>query len=385
MRRVIALLLLAALLTLAAAHAETAAAEPTILPAATLMPPEEVRAAVEALFAAVTGTDVETERLAREELTEEEILLRNEERALYRAQTLPWLIEAIRPEEPAAEELPAAGETPSPTPSPSPEPTQTPSPGPSDGPAPEPAPVVWTAEDGYEAMTGNAWGQAYLALLSTMGAEDMEACMALTKEICAQWMDEIDHEKLAGLNEDYACWIYAPGTQIDYPIVQCEDNSYYLKRLFNREKNSAGTLFIDYRNLPDFQDPNTLIYGHHMRNDSMFGTLTDYVDQAYFEAHPYMLIMSDEEIAILELFAGYTTSDEDHCYDIAISDENDMRAFLDEAARKTNFLSGVQVQPFDRLVTLSTCAYAFEDARYIALGRMRTVWRRGEADDTAVG
>ena len=384
MRRVIALLL-AALLLLAAANAETVTAEPTILPTATPRPPEEVRLVIEALFAAATGTDAESERQARRELIKEEILLRNEERALYRAQTLPWLIEAIRTEEPVMEEIPLEGVTPSPAPTPSPTPTPTPAPTPipSDGPTPEPTPVIWTIEDGYEAMTGNAWGQAYLDLLRTMGAENMEACMALTKEICAQWMAEIDHERLAELNEDYACWIYAPGTQIDYPIVQCEDNSYYLKRLFNREKNSAGTLFIDYRNLPDFQDPNTLIYGHHMRNDSMFGTLTDYVDQAYFEAHPYMLIMSDEEIAILELFAGYTTSDEDHCYDIAISDENDMRAFLGEAARKTNFLSGVQVQPFDRLVTLSTCAYAFEDARYIALGRINTVWRKDLTADPA--
>ena len=382
MRRACALLL-ALLLTMGAAAAETA--ETTLTPTATPMPPEEVRMVMDALFAAVTGTDVESERLARRELTEEEALLRNEERALYRAKTMAWLTEAIRPEEAQTEEAAEPSQTPSPTPTAVPTPTPTPSPAPSDVPSPEPTEVVWTAADGYEAMTGNDWGQAYFGLLRTMGAEDMESCMALTKEICAQWMAEIDHEKLTALNEDYAFWIFAPDTQIDYPVVQCEDNSYYLKRMFNREKNSAGTLFVDYRNLPNFQDPNTLIYGHHMRNDSMFGTLTDYVDQAYFEAHPFLIIMSGEEIAILELFAGYTTNDKDHCYDIAISDENDMRAFLNEAARKTNFLSGVQAQPFDRLVTLSTCAYAFEDARYIVLGRLKSVWRSDGLSGNSAG
>jgi len=394
MRRAWALLI-ALLLAMGAAAAETAAlpadtAEPT--PTATPMPPEEVRMAMDALFAAVTGTDVESERLARRELTEEEILLRNEERALYRAQTMAWLTEVIRPEEALAEEAAAEmliEETPSSSPTPTPAPTPAPVPAasdaPSDGPSPEPTEIVWTAEDGYQALAENEWGQAYLELMRAMGAEGMDACMALTKEICAQWLAEIDHEKLKEMNEDYQCWIFAPGTQIDYPVVQCEDNSYYLKRMFNREKNSAGTLFIDYRNLTDFQDPNTLIYGHHMRNDSMFGTLTDYLDQAYFEAHPYMLIISDEEIAVLELFAGYTTSDKDHCYDIAISDEGDMRAFLNEAMRKTNFLSGVQAEPFDRLVTLSTCAYAFEDARYIVLGRLKSVWKSEAADGSSAG
>jgi len=216
-----------------------------------------------------------------------------------------------------------------------------------------------------------------------MGAEDMDACLALTKEICAQWMTEIDHEMLAEMNGDYRCWIYAPGTQIDYPVVQGEDNSRYLKRLFNGERNSAGTLFVDYRNLPDFQDPNTLIYGHHMRNDSMFGTLTDYAEQTYYEGHPIMLVMTPDEIFLLEIFAGYTTSDKDHCYDIAISDEEDMAAFIEEAVRKSDFVSGVQVQTTDRLVTLSTCAYAFEDARYILIGRIVPVWDAGmeEAED----
>jgi len=376
MRAVISLML-ALMLTMTAAAAEPAM---TPLPTAVPRPQEEVEAVVAALFGAIAGTDAESEQMARKDLTEEEILLRNADRALYRAQTLPWLAEAIRPEEEAttgetcAVGINSVSPAPTPLPTPGQAPLSKPSFTPSDMSTPAPTPVIWTVEDSYAAMSENEWGKAYLELLRSMGAEDREACMELTREICAQWMAEVDHEKLEKINEDYACWIFAPNTQIDYPIAHGKDNSYYLNRMLNREKNSAGTLFMDYRNLPDFQDPNTLIYGHHMRNDSMFGTLTDYLDQAYFEANPYMILMSPKEIAVLELFAGYTTSEKDHCYDIAITDEEDMRIFLDEAMRKTEFISGVQVQTFDRLVTLSTCAYAFENARYILLGRIVSVW-----------
>lgn len=229
---------------------------------------------------------------------------------------------------------------------------------------------IYTGEDSFAAFAETQAGQEYLARLESMGGTDMDSCMAVTRSLCEAWMAEVDHAMLSEMNGDYRCWLYAPGTQIDYPIVQCGDNSHYLKRLLNGERNSAGTLFIDYRNLPDFQDPNTLIYGHHMRNDSMFGTLTDYAKQAYYEEHPVMLVMAEKEIFLLEIFAGYTTSDRDHCYDIAISDEEDMAAFIDEAVRKSDFVSGVQVRTTDRLVTLSTCAYTFEAARYVLIGRI---------------
>ena len=226
----------------------------------------------------------------------------------------------------------------------------------------------------YTAFGETEAGLAYLTLLESMGGGSREKSLLITQEICGMWMAQVNHEELAGMNGDYRCWIYAPGTQIDYPVVQSDDNSHYLKRMFNGARNSAGTLFIDYRNLSDFQDPNTLIYGHHMRNDSMFGTLTDYADQEYYEGHPILLIMTVDEVFLLEIFVGYTTSDKDHCYDIAISDEEDMAAFIDEAVRKSDFASGVQVKTTDRLVTLSTCAYAFEDARYILIGRIVSVW-----------
>lgn len=358
-RRLLAILLALMLLTgFAAAENVMPQPDATMLPvyAPADMTPEDIRAFVEAMFAAAVGTNVEHENELRMDITEEEVLERNAANADYRARTLPWLIAAFSP---VTDVEPAETQTPEPTAAPTPEPDALP---------------VYTVEDSFVAFAETEPGKAYLAQMESFGGTDPEMYLKITQEICGMWMAQVDHAKLMEMNEDYRCWIYAPDTQIDYPVVQCEDNSHYLKRMFNGERNSAGTLFIDYRNLPDFQDPNTLIYGHHMRNDSMFGTLTDYAEQAYYEGHPIMLMMTADEIFLLEIFAGYTTSDEDHCYDIAISDEEDMAAFIGEAVRKSDFVSGLQVPTTDRLVTLSTCAYAFEDARYILIGRIVMVW-----------
>ena len=229
-------------------------------------------------------------------------------------------------------------------------------------------------EDAFAALQDNDEGRACLLVLRSLGAADAEGCLEMTRQLCRAWMAEVDHEALAAMNGDYACWLYAPGTQIDYPAVHGEDNSRYLSTLFNGEKNASGTLFIDCRNLSDFQDPNTLIYGHHMRDGSMFKSITYYEDQAWFDSHPYMLLISAREIAVLELFAGCTASKRDPCYEIALSDGDDLFALAAALREKSNFASGVEIRPGDRLVTLSTCAYAFEGARYIAVGRIRSAW-----------
>ena len=327
-----------------------------------LLPREELHAAIEQLFAAAAGTTEAEEKAARKGQGKEALQQRNDEQAAYRTETLPWLMEAFVPAEDAAED-----------PAMLPELTAVPE---DWAQAQEEKRLALTAA--YEAMMGNPQGAAYLALLAPLGGTDMDSCLAVTQELCRAWMDEIDHVALLEMNGDYTCWLYCAGMNIDYPVVHGADNDRYLSTMFNGEKNASGTLFIDYRNLPDFQDPNTLIYGHHMRNEGMFGQLDEFAAQAFYASHPYMLVMSGKEISILELFAGYTTSSTDHCYDIAISDAEDMERFVSEAKRKSNFATGVEVLPTDRLITMSTCAYSFENARFIVIGRLLPLWQLPE-------
>lgn len=395
------MLILALILAILPASGMAELAQEVLLPdEGELQADAEVRhTLVKSLFMAAAGTDFESEAKLIEELKkqeelseklqsslppadtgieaeeEEPLTLREERRAYlakYRADTLPWLLLAFDPEAEIAGE--ASGETADiSAKTVLADETEGQN---SDDPAENsPEAPLWTPETAYARFAETDTGRNYLALTESLGAEDAESCLAITQELCRAWMAEVDHEKLSEINGDYACWLYCADTQIDYPVVQCADNSYYLKRLFNGAKNSGGTLFIDYRNLPGFQDPNTLIYGHHMRNDSMFGILTEYEKPGFYESHPFVLMLSAEEIAVIELFAGYTTSENDHCYDIAISGEEDMAAFVREAEAKSDFETEVEVLTHDRLATLSTCAYSFRNARYITIGKINSVWR----------
>lgn len=315
------------------------------------LPSEDVHVLVKAMFTAAAGV-TEWEELAlwkdlKPQSARDE---RSAENAAYRAQTLPWLLQAFAPGNPLRD-----GE---------------------ESPMQEGAAFPDLA-DSVEVLRSNFQGQAYLAMLAPYGGMDAEGCMAVTQAVIQRWLAEIDHEQLTGINGDYQFWLYAAGTPIDYPVVQCGNNSYYMDRMFNRKANKAGTLFVDYRNLPDFRDPNTIVYGHHMRDSSMFHSLTDYESRGFFEAHPWMLAVRADEILLIEIFAGYVTDGQDHCYDIAISDEDDMREFVVAAGEKSNFDAYVEIDcSRDHLVTLSTCAYNFENARYVVIGRLVTMWEK---------
>ena len=300
---------------------------------------------VESMFRAAVGTTFEAETALRAGMTDEESAARNAELAAYRADTVNWLLLAFDAADAAV----------------------------ADGGAPKPDAEAQAIQRAWERFLENEYGQIWIETLKNLGAETAEDGLKLSCEICAEWLAEIDAARLTEINADYSCWIYAPDSPIDYPIVHGADNEYWLHRLFDGSRNAAGTLFIDYRNLPDFQDPNTLIYGHHMRNDSMFGTLDHYEQPGYYDSHPWMLVIARDETYLVEVLAGYTTSKKDHCYDIAISDESDKQAFIDEAKTKSDFRSSAEIEPGDALITLSTCAYAFENARYIVIGRLRSV------------
>lgn len=315
---------------------------------------EEAARVVQALFAAAAGTDYETETELEAALGPEEYAAHTRQLAALRQVSLPYLAAALAPEDAALISAPA--------------------------PEAAPTPPPWRAEDAHRAFSAWAAGSAYLDLMGSFGYEGAEGCLRGTRLACAIWLEGIDAAALEAINPDYACWLYCPDSPIDYPVVQGEDNSYYLKRLFNGERNAAGTLFIDFRNLARFQDPNTLIYGHHMRNGSMFKSITYYNEQAWYNSHPFMLVAAPGETAVVEVLAGYLTDEDDHCYDIALSDDEDMRAFIDAAREKSDFATPADILPGDRLITLSTCAYAFRDARYVLIGRMQSIWR----DETAL-
>lgn len=181
---------------------------------------------------------------------------------------------------------------------------------------------------------------------------------------------EVDFEKLTELNGDIIGWLYSEDTVISLPVVQSSDNAYYLRRLIDGKYNRNGTLFLDYRIQSDFSGKNSVIYGHNMKNESMFGTLPKYKKQDYYDKHPVMYYLTPDQNYRIELFAGYTTNALSDTYTFSFENEDSFNEYIEAAIGKSTFKSDVTVAPEDRILTLSTCTYEFDIARYVLMGKL---------------
>ena len=168
---------------------------------------------------------------------------------------------------------------------------------------------------------------------------------------------------------DIIGWLYCADTLINDPVVQGGDNDYYLYRLPNGSSNANGSLFVDFRNLPDFTDRNTIIYGHHMQSGKMFGTLVKYKNQSYYDEHPVLWLLTPELAYRIDLIAGIVTPSDSDSYEVFDSDE-ELKAHLEMAVENSTFVSNVGIEDVDRIVTLSTCSYEYATARYVLIGKL---------------
>ncbi len=182
----------------------------------------------------------------------------------------------------------------------------------------------------------------------------------------------VDFDVLCQENQDIVGWLYCADSIINYPVVQGDDNDYYLHHLLDGSENSSGTLFVDFRNAEDFSDWHTIFFGHNMRNDTMFGTLTEYASQEYYDAHPVMYLLTPMQNYKIELVAGYVTSFNSEIYGIKKSIE-ERNTLLQTALDKSDFNSAADINDDDQLITLSTCSYEYENARYVLIGVLREI------------
>lgn len=179
----------------------------------------------------------------------------------------------------------------------------------------------------------------------------------------------VDFDTLQSVNPDIQAWLYMSGSSIHYPVLQAEDNSTYLYRLADGSSNAHGSLFIDCRNAGDFSDWNTLIYGHNMKDGSMFGGLKKYRKQAYYDAHPEMTLFTPEKTYRMEIFAAVTTDVSAAVYRVpAAREERD--ELVQWAQRNSEIECDVSIGTEDRIVTLSTCTGG-DDDRFVVLAVLR--------------
>lgn len=190
---------------------------------------------------------------------------------------------------------------------------------------------------------------------------------AADKEVCPI---TVDFNNLFATNKDVCAWIYSPDTVINYVVVQGEDNNNYLHHKLDGTYNASGTLFIDCECSPNFSGANTIIYGHNMKDGSMFASLHNYVDQSYYDAHPIMYISTPAGDYKLEIFSCFTCDFDADTYTLSFASEAEYSAFLNKMVSQSNVKTNVSVDSSERIVTLSTCTYEYDNARYVVMGKL---------------
>ena len=180
----------------------------------------------------------------------------------------------------------------------------------------------------------------------------------------------VDFEALKAINPDIIGWIYCEGTVISYPVLHGATNDTYLRHSYEKKYLISGSIFIDAANESDWSDSNTIIYGHHMKDGSMFATLEKWCDQDYFDAHPVMYLLTPEQNYRIELFSAYTTSATSDTYTIYGGPGMDLDSYLAKMSRQSVVSSDVTLEGDAHYVVLSTCAYVFENARSVVHGNL---------------
>lgn len=180
----------------------------------------------------------------------------------------------------------------------------------------------------------------------------------------------IDFESLQKRNPDVYAWITVPGTQIDYPILQREnDNTYYLTHTIDHEEKTEGAIFTENYNSIDFEDPNTVIYGHDMKNGTMFRSLLEYQDREFFEENKEIIIYTPDAIRYYEIFAAYPYDNRHILRSFNLNDKNIFKIYLESIFSVRNMNScidtSMEVDTDDKIVTLSTCYGSRRDQRYL--------------------
>ena len=164
------------------------------------------------------------------------------------------------------------------------------------------------------------------------------------------------------INKDIVGWINIPNTKIDYPFVIATDNDFYLRRDLHGKKAVAGTIFMDFRCNRDFTGFNNIIYGHNMKNSSMFSELELFADEDFFEANQFGTLFLKNNTYTLKFFAYMIVKSNDKViYNTSVK-QDELFKYVKKAAQ--NYREPIME---GNVVILSTCSYQASDARIILL------------------
>lgn len=162
------------------------------------------------------------------------------------------------------------------------------------------------------------------------------------------------------ISEDIYAWIYIPNTHIDYPVFQHPtDNSYYLEHNIDGSEGYPGCIYTENYNAKDFSDPHTVIYGHNMRDTTMFSDLHLYEDEEFFENNRYVYIYTEDMVYVYKIFAAYQTNNAHQLLNYDFSNKNTVKSYLENTASRMEepkvYDEDTVFSEDDQILTLSTC------------------------------
>ena len=168
----------------------------------------------------------------------------------------------------------------------------------------------------------------------------------------------VDFNKLKEQNNETVAWIKVNNTSVEYPVVMATNNSFYLNHSFDKSKNSAGWIFADYKNKFDNTDKNIVIYGHNMRDDSMFGSLKNILNSDWYDndENTNITLYTENEKSIYKVFSIYKIESEDYYIKTEFSNDNEFEKFIETLKKRSIKNFNIDISKEDSILTLSTCA-----------------------------
>lgn len=181
----------------------------------------------------------------------------------------------------------------------------------------------------------------------------------------------VDFDKLLEMNQDTIGWIrfYPEPSNINYPVVQGNDNDLYLRKTFSANENTLGTIFMDVNCSGDFSGRHSIIYGHRMKDGSMFRKLEEYKDKSFWEENPYFYIYTPWGTEITyHIYSVGVVEDTADTYTVSFADDEEFQSFIDYTYSTADYETGVEVTTDSQIVTLSTCTAASDEHRLVVQG-----------------
>ena len=187
----------------------------------------------------------------------------------------------------------------------------------------------------------------------------------------------IDFKKLIDINPDIVGWIIIEDTQVNYPIVKGNNNSYYLNHSYDKKWSGYGSIFMDYESSKDFSDYNTFVYGHNTKNGSMFGELYKYIRQNFYDEHPTFNLYTPSNNYIVEVISAYVDDTESDSYIKQFASLDDYQKYIDLIISKSRIKTNITLDyKKDKIITLYSCSHETNHKktdRYFIHGVLRKI------------